>query len=198
MYQSPSEWAQALLTLPNLYYCVIDTTGTDKNADVLRVLIAAKNGEPIYSQIIRPQRTYSPNTAYTGISEHQLDHAPTLAECWDDICFYLREHIILSYGYDFVVSRLAENARAYNLPAPPIVGFCLQRKAETYFNWQGWMKLATACEKVGHYLPGPPMANERAEAVRNLLQAMAQGVTSAPKVDASTDLAELPVDGHPF
>ena len=175
------EWAQALIA-------VLDTTGLQDNADILRVLFADCDGHIQYNQIIQPQRLFDPNTAYTGLSEEQLLQSPTLASCWDDIMCYLSGNVVAGFPIEWVVARFRENAAHYGLPIIPIVDMCLQRRAQAYFGLSGRLSLQSACERAGLAFPRPAYAGERAQALCMLLQAISE---NRKAITADTDLGAL-------
>jgi hypothetical protein len=196
------DWAEAVLAMPNLALVVLDTTGVQEDSDIIRILARSpqENGGLHLDQIIRPQRQSTPNTAYTGITERELESAPTLAEAWEFISRELRGCYFVSFNLDFVKSRLADNIQHYGLSRLPFLSDCLMRKAKSYFGIEGYgsgLKLPEACLRIGRQLPtSPPLAYDRAAGQLALLSAMANGMTSVAAPDASTDLSEL--DDHPF
>src|SRR5437899_6163737 len=52
-------WAQAVLQLPNLAFLELDTDGLSDDADLIRVVLLAKDGSTLYAQTIQPRRPIS-------------------------------------------------------------------------------------------------------------------------------------------
>jgi DNA polymerase III epsilon subunit-like protein len=199
------DWAEAVLSMPNLAIVVLDTTSLNENADIIRVHAIDGRGESLLDVVVQPKREKTPNTAYTGISQEELDRAPMLKEIWYHIHFTLRGRFFVSFNLDFIETRLDNNIKHYGLQRLPFIGDCLMYKSKSYFNVSyGGLKLPEACLRIGKQLPtNPPLAADRALGCLNLLLAMSQGVTSAPTVappiTVDTDLGELlNVDDHPF
>lgn len=197
-----SGWARAVLALPNLVFVVLDTTGIDRDADILRVLVVTLYGDELYHQIVKPVRHQNqPNTAYTGITQSELDQAETLAEHWPRVQDALAGKFVLAYGLDFVQDRLRENALAYHLAPIYVVGDCLHETASQYCHRTS-IKLPAACAHVGQPMLIGPGAQARAYAQMRLLQAIADGqprraIAVAPPVVALED-DDDDDDGHPF
>ncbi len=190
-----SQWAQAVLKLPNLTFCVLDTTSVEKDADMIALLTLDREGIIESAAHIHPGRTPGQfNTEYTGLTESMMSVAsPDLASVWDAIQDMLGGKVVLSYNIAFVRRVLNENAEHYGLPPIHIIGACLQQNALLYFRSKGYpgvhLKLATACKLIGYALPERPDAFERAVAQFALLHAIAD--------EQSLDLAPVPYE-HPF
>jgi hypothetical protein len=179
-----SQWARAALQFPNMAVCVIDTTGIRNDADILRVFVHTVTGE-IYDQLFWSERHDTSNEQYTGIPEQAAKAAPALAEKWEHLKDVLISHYLIAYNLDFVQASLNENAEHYGLEMFHLIGDCLQHAAVEYFRETYNLKLAHACQRIGHILPLKPVAQDRAQAILALLRAMAAGY-------------EIPMDDHPF
>lgn len=195
------EWAKAVLKLPNLLFLVIDTTGVNRDSDIIRATVVDPDGKVLFDKIIRPVRQPGvSNFDYTSISRTAVLHAAPFAEVWPELMAMLVGKYVLSYGRDFIIERLMDNARAYNVPTFYPVGDCLHYAAAQYFGFRS-MKLTDACRRIGYPLPEHPLAVERAQAQIALLQAMSEGRTSPPvRFDEEVDEDEEDEDleDHPF
>lgn len=190
------EWANAIQTFENLAFLVLDTTGIKQDSDIIRVLLIDGKGETAYDAIMRPGRQFLANTAYTRITQDVLEASNTLAENWPYIAERLAGRYVLAYNFDWVQERLNENAKYYGLPRIHLVGDCLQKAAVEYFRSGSYgLKLVDACHRIGHHLPHPALAQDRAAGQLALLSAMAEGITEA-KTSEDDDLGDL--DAHPF
>lgn len=184
-------WAQAVMALPNLCFVVLDTTGLQRDADIIQVLVADANGKEIFKRLVQPGRYIGENNMrYTGITSKDLNSAPPIHDVWQEITAALTGRFFLAYGLDFVQERLDENAHYHKLQAPFLVGDCLQHTAVEYFKSGYNLKLTDAANRIGHTMFIPAMAQERIAAQRALLSAMAKGLTS---IYDDPDL-----DDHPF
>ena len=198
--QLPNEaimnWAEAVLSMRNMSIVVLDTTGVRDDSDILRIYAINSQGEEIIDQIVRPERQMDANTAYTGISQQEIENAPNLTKVWEFIQATLKGRYCISFNFKFVEGRLKENIEHYGLARLSFLGDCLMEKAHAYFNirmYSTGLKLPEACLRIGHQIPSsPPQAASRAAACLALLKAMSQGVMSVPS-NANTDL-----DEHPF
>jgi DNA polymerase III epsilon subunit-like protein len=172
------QWASALLRFPNLSFVTIDTTGVQKDSDVIRIVIANVEGTPIFDRIVRPIRQPSQsNTSYTGIGYSQIKDAPTLADIWLDLQEAIAGRYVLAYNLDFLRQRLNENAHAYGLPSLNFIGECLMERASNYYHASTALKLTDVCARIGHTLHQPATALDRLGGQRALLSAMSEGVT---------------------
>jgi hypothetical protein len=188
-----SGWAQAVLVLDNLVFCVLDTTSLKKDADIIRILVVNLAGEELYNQIVRPLRhPREPNTYYTSITQSQLDQATPLRGQWPAIGRVLAGKFVLAYGQDFVQEHLHENAQVYQLERIYLVGDCLYHTASQYCHRDHGVTLAQACSLVGFPRHIGPSAAERARAQIILLHAMADGQPRLAVV--APPVAIVPVD----
>lgn len=198
------DWAEDVLSLYNLAIVVIDTTSLSENADIIRFYAIDATGEPMIDLVVKPLREQDPNTAYTGISQEEIDQAPTLEEAWPIIQRALKGCFILYYNFEFLESRLKDNTKHYGLPRLSFRADDLMEQARSYFSIGRYgYKLAEACARIGYVLKMPAQAPDRAAAQLALLNAMANGVMSArpspaKEITKDTVLGELVVDDHPF
>ncbi len=164
----------------NLVFVVLDTTSLKKDADIIRILIVNLDGTELYHQIVRPKRhPKEPNTAYTGITQEQIDQASTLAEQWPAITSVLAEKYVLAYGFDFVQERLSDAAEAYGLEPVYLVGDCLLHVMCQYAHRPNGINLASSLNYVG-FPRFVPDATSRAEGQIILLKAIADGQPKRP------------------
>ncbi len=174
-----SLWAQAVLKMNNLTFCVIDTCSVEKDADMIALLTLNREGIIDSAAYIHPGRTPGVyNTDYTGLTESMMSAAsPDLASVWDTLQEILSGKYVLSYNFAFVRRVLSENAEHYHLARFALIGECLQQTALLYFRSKGYpgvhLSLATACKLIGYALPERPDAFERAVAQFALLHAIA-------------------------
>jgi hypothetical protein len=167
------------MTLTNLVFVILDSTGIKRDSDIIRVLVVNLAGEPLYHQIVKPVRQPNePNSTYTGLSQADLDAATTLAEQWPAIQAVLSGKYVMAYGLDFVQARFADNAQAYHLPPIFLVGDCLHEFSSQYAHRTS-IKLTAAMAFVGFPRLDTTTALSRAQAQITLLKAIADGQPKA-------------------
>lgn len=176
------EWTQAVLKFQNLAFVVLDTTGVDDDSDIIRVLVANREGHTLYDHLVKPGRQQWANTVYTGIAQEQVDVAPSLADLWPFIEAELFGRYVLAYNLSFIKAHLDENAEHYGLPKITLIGEDLQEKAGLYWSGSYYRpKLAAICKRIGHELPQPATAPDRVAGQRALLLKMSQGIIDMPQ-----------------
>jgi hypothetical protein len=199
-------WAERMLAFPHLAFLVLDTTGTQQDADIIRIVVADGEGATLFDRVIAPQRQPGrANTQYTGITLLQIHEAPRLADVWNELAETLAGRVVLAYGYDFAVNRLRENAAHYDLAPIAITGECLMIRAKDYFESSTSLKLQNVCYRIGHELAQPATALDRVAGQLAFLQAMSQAVLDIhyvpPKpvtVSIDEDGSEDDLEEHPF
>jgi hypothetical protein len=175
-------WAKALLTLRNLTICVIDTTGLQKDADIIRLYTLDRHGNFDADLTMTSERhPDSPNTDFTGITMDEFEVAGSLKMFWNDIYNAVSGNFMLAYGFDFIQERLDENAKHYGLEPIFMIGDDLMHAAIQYFRSPNYgLKLTDACARIGYTLPARPDAIQRAKGQFALLSAMAKGPYQRP------------------
>lgn len=195
-------WAQAVLALPNLAFLEVDTDGLHSDANVLRIVLLAKDGTPLYSQLFKPNRPLTERiTHLTAISPEMLEQAPSLAEEWERITQAFAGRYILSFNLEFDQARLGDNAGRSWLTPVTIIGDCLMLRAGTYYETYSYPRLSDLCTRIGFPLPEHPQQDvyDRARGQIHLLEAMAQGITrvATPTAEREDDPADQE-DDDPF
>jgi hypothetical protein len=180
-------WADAVLAMPNLRFLVIDTTGVDNEAEVIRLLVMDSDGETTFDHLVRPARHSLPeaaNTLHTGIPPEAFGDSYGLHTLWPGFSEAVRGHLVISYGRKFITEHLDADAVRHDLEPLHIIGADLQEKARHFFEPTRYypLKLSAVCERIGYLLPNTPSALERAQAQLAILKAMAEGNTGAKAV----------------
>lgn len=188
------EWAEAALQMQNLSFLVLETTGVNDDADILRVLIADSDGETRFDRLVRPVRWQYANSAYTGLVQEEIDNSPLLSESWPEIRKALTGRYVLAFNLPFVQERLRENAHHHNLPPITLIGADLQFQAQQYWMTTYTPKLITLCKTLGLSLPSPAPAPDRARGQLAILRAMSLGITSIHTHDEAREAEPEPTD----
>src|SRR6266567_3374059 len=128
-------WAQAVLQLPNLAFLELDTNGLSDDADIIRVVLRASDGSMLYAQTIQPRRPISEKiTALTAVGPEEVEHAPTFAQIWPDLCVALQGRYVLSYNLPYDRDKLRENAERCGIEPVALIGECLMQRCQQYFH----------------------------------------------------------------
>lgn len=175
MSEGITKWANAALDMRNFTILVLDTTGVERNSDIIRLLTIDRHGNVDQDLVMCSGRNQSANTQYTHIEQSEMEEALPLEAMWPDVRAAIRGNYIVTYGLRFAQARLDENAAHYGLAPVYILGADLLDQATGYFSATRFVKLADACRYIGHPLPDRPDALERAKAALELVKRMAAG-----------------------
>lgn len=174
------EWAQQLLEKPELAFLEVDTTGLDDDDEIIRILLLDRDGKLLFDTFVCGDKEISEKVSMiTGISDEQLEDAPSLVDAWKDIRQAFRGKYILSFNLDFDVSMLEAAAKRYGLEMFRIWGECLMKRAMIYSRSYSYAKLSDLCAYIGRPLPDYPFrtAFHRAEGQIAVLEAILQNRT---------------------
>ena len=129
------EIAREILARPELA-CVLDTETTSLSGEPVEIAVVDLAGEVLFNSLIRPKYPVEPGArAVHGITDSELEQAPTLAEAWPDLQRVLAGRTtILTYNADFDESMVAGTARRDGLAPLPQSWHCLM---EMFATWYG-------------------------------------------------------------
>src|SRR6266699_1377237 len=193
-------WAQAVLQLPNLAFLELDTDGLSTDADLIRAVLRGSDGSTLYAQTIQPRRHISEKiTALTAVGPEEVEHAPTFAQIWPDLCAALQGRYVLSYNLPFDRDKLRENAERCGVEPVALIGECLMQRSQPYFHHVSYPKLADLCRRIGFPLPEHPLQNawDRARGQIHLVEAMSQGITAGRGEPKRLDVDDCEEDDEP-
>ena len=193
-------WAQAVLQLPNLAFLELDTDGLSDDADLIRVVLLAKDGSTLYVQTIKPRRPISEKiTALTAVGPEEVEHAPAFAQIWPDLCIALQGRYVLSYNLPFHRDKLRQNAERCGVEPVALIGECLMQRSQQYFRQYSYPKLADLCRHIGFPLPDHPQQNawDRARGQIHLVEAVSQGITTGRGEPERRDVDDGDEDEEP-
>lgn len=210
--ESEIQWAQAIWAMrvsDTVRFLEIDTTGLSDQDEIVRVATVDLTGTLHDDIFIKPSRPMSAEaSAANGLTDADLQYAPSLSTMWEVIRASLYGHYVLSFSQMFDRKKLDEAATRHQLSPIVFVGDDLQYHTTLYYNREYYLTLADLCERVGQPLTSTN-AIDRAKGQYHILKAMAQGITdvrppghTAPSSEAATSnndddgLGDL--DEHPF
>jgi tetratricopeptide (TPR) repeat protein len=174
------KWAKGLLSIANLAFLEVDTTGLSEEDEIIRILLVDCNGNSIFETLLCPDRPVTKQISYiTGITDNDLVLAPILSDVWEQVANVLTEKYILSFNLEFDIDMLEAAAKQHDLKMPLVVGECLMLKAMRYSGSGSYSKLSDLCAYINSPLPDYPhrTALDRARGQIALLRAMAKGLT---------------------
>jgi|SRR4051794_38971080 DNA polymerase III subunit epsilon len=138
-------WAKAIVSRSDVLYVDTETTGVRfDHDDVIDIGVVDGNGIVRMDQLVRPRMGVpSDSEAVHGISNRQLQTAPTLVEIWPDVTALLAGKLLISYNADFDQRMLAFAASQRMLAPIEPIGWDCAMEAYAAFN-----------EQSSHHRPG--------------------------------------------
>ena len=150
-------WAKKLLTWSNTVFLEIDTTGLQKDDEIVRVLLVNKKGDVLFDTLICPDKHISEKITYlTGITNEAVYKAPDIIYVWEDLMQALRGKYVISFHLAFDQGMLETTAERYHLEMPHFNGECLMKRAMMYSSSFSYAKLSSLCAYIGKPLPKYP------------------------------------------
>lgn len=131
--------AQEMLTKRPVYLDT-ETTGTDRNSEIVEVCIVNEDGKVLYQSFVKP---ISPITADTtrihGITNDMIRGAPNWLRVWPEVEAVIADRYIGIYNADFDLRMMQQTHAKYRLPwiANPVArNFCIMKMyAQFYGDW---------------------------------------------------------------
>src|SRR5437588_117981 len=140
-------------------------------------------------------------TALTAVGPEEVEHAPTFAQIWPDLCAALQGRYVLSYNLPFDLDKLRQNAERCGVEPVALIGECLMQRSQQYFHHVSYPKLADLCRRIGSPLPDHPLQNawDRARGQINLVEPMSKGITTGRGEPEQRDVDDGDEEEeHPF
>lgn len=174
-------WAVWTLAQPHLVILDTETTGLERNAEVISLAMINRDGHELLNVRMQP-RQIVPHASMRihGITNRDLVNMPTLADWYRQILpAFSMAHVVI-YNADFDTRVINQSAELFNLPPVKLpVGRCVMEAFAAYWgNWSEyhgsyrWQKLTHAADWAGHtYIAHDALADCRATLA--VLQAMA-------------------------
>jgi DNA polymerase III subunit epsilon len=98
-------------------YIDTETTGVDKNAEIVEISIVNHDGTVIFESLIRPQQPIPPEViAIHHITNEMVLGKPTWPAIWPTIRSYILGRIVATYNADFDLRMMQQSFTRYKLP----------------------------------------------------------------------------------
>ncbi|HQY30252.1 MAG TPA: 3'-5' exonuclease [Thermomicrobiales bacterium] len=152
-------WATSIVGRDDVLFVDTETTGVRFGQDdVIDIGIVDHTGNIVMDQLVRPMVAVPADAeAIHGISNRQLQTAPTIVQLWPDVKALLDGKLLISYNADFDLRMLKFAATRRNLE--PIHPFRWDCAMEAFAAWNGqsshhrpgfrWINLETAARSLG-------------------------------------------------
>lgn len=190
------EWAKTVLELgldlPNVSVWDTETTGVDRQAEIISIAVADMKGTVWLDTLIKPVHMDNLATDVHGITAADLANAPTFPEVYDSIKTVLTHGVWIGYNPSFDVQKLEWNCVQHGLePILPLaVNDAMQYFAEFAGEWNPAFqkfipkKLSEAAAQMGIEVSNAHNALADTLTTLDLIRAMARAeLVSQPDQD---------------
>jgi DNA polymerase III subunit epsilon len=113
---------QAILNANNILkhdpvFLDTETTGLDKNAEIVEIAIVDNQGNILFEQLFKPSQPIPPNvTRINGITNDMVMSKPSWAILWPEIRSHIYGRTIGMYNAGFDLRMMQQSLVRYNLP----------------------------------------------------------------------------------
>jgi DNA polymerase III subunit epsilon len=106
-----------------------ETTGIDRNSEIIEISIIDHDGQTLFDSLIRPiQPIPAETTRIHHITNTQVANAPTWPVVWPTIRTLIIGRMIAIYNEEFDLRMLQQTHRRYNLPwRDTLKSFCIMK-----------------------------------------------------------------------
>ena len=130
-------WADDLLSLahPLVLFLDTETTGLDKEAEVIEIALIDRAGEVYLDTLVQCQAAAIPQAAMAThrIYKGMLRNAPTFPQVWTQLQPLLASHEIVIYNAEYDLRLLRQTAKRYDLALPSVMHVhCLMEHYSAY------------------------------------------------------------------
>lgn len=202
------DWARRILQEPDVIFLDTETTGLDDGAEVVDIAIIDRNGDVLLDTLVRPSDMIpSAATDIHGIDDPAVADAPTWDSVYPLVGRILDRHgPVVVYNAEFDQRVLSRMNRVNGLPDFDVDWHCaMKRFAEFAGEWHPrhetwrWHKLEVALQMTGR--PAPSVRHRAladADSCRQIVEAMAIGVTTRPPASMMAGGSGRERDGEPL
>lgn len=100
--------------------CIVidtETTGIDKNSEIIEVGIIDHTGKVLFDSLIKPVHPIPAEvTAINGITNEMVANAPTWDQVYNEIKQIVEENLLVAFNAEFDLRMLAQTSALYGLP----------------------------------------------------------------------------------
>lgn len=179
------ELARKLLK-KNPLYLDTETTGLDKNAEIIELSIVDHNDQVLLEQLIKPRRPIPADSARIhGITDQMVQDQPDWKTIWPEVYALLKDRIIGMYNAEFDLRMFDQTNRLYSISATPFKGFDVMKLYAQYNgDWDSsrrsyrYIKLVDAGAACGIVIPNSHRTTDDTRLTRALTHYIAE--TSLP------------------
>jgi DNA polymerase-3 subunit epsilon len=177
-----------------------ETTGTDDFDEICEIAVIAPDGETIVDELVRPSRTIpQAATEVHGISDADVEDAPTMADLEPELEEILLENPICIYNADFDCRLLRQSAMSdwlLDWPHDPERVHCvMELMARWYGDWDDYhesytwitQENAALALEVDGFADDLHRARADAEVCRRILHALADYAAAADEPTTAED-----------
>jgi DNA polymerase III subunit epsilon len=126
-------WARELLTRDDWVVLDTETTGLDAGAEVIDLAVLDRNGTVLLETLLRPLRPIPAGvTRIHGLSDTQVQDAPTFPDIWPTLQALLAGRTIVAYNVAFDARLLRQTAARHGLALTWRAEACAMRHYAAY------------------------------------------------------------------
>lgn len=93
-----------------------ETTGLDKNAEIVEIAVINDDGSTLYESLVRPSRPIPAQAVNIhGIDHHMVEKAPTFPVVWASLRSLLLDRKIAVYNAEFDLRMMRQSYEIYKL-----------------------------------------------------------------------------------
>ena len=124
------KWANAILDNGNALILDTETTGLEKNDEIIQVAIIDIDGCVLFDSLIKPTKPVHPQARMVhNITDDDLEKAPTFSEVYDTIAQHITHRQIVAYNANFDRRMLKQTCIKYGFAEFSVEGWdCLMEK----------------------------------------------------------------------
>jgi DNA polymerase-3 subunit epsilon len=149
--------------------------------EIIQLAIVDFGGDILFETLLKPTNPISPEAhGVHGITDKDLDNAPTFSSFHDTIANLIRNRCLVAYNADFDRRLLVQTCDKYNLPIFEIERWdCVMEKYACFWNKRDTnnnfirQSLTTACAQQGISTKGAHKASKDCLLTLELIKAMA-------------------------
>jgi DNA polymerase-3 subunit epsilon len=111
-------WARSLLERADWVILDTETTGMSPTDEIVQIAILSHEGAVLLDTLVHPSQPIPPSaTSVHGISDNEVEDAPTFKEIFEKIRDIIRAKSVIIYNAVFDLRLIHQTLRRYRLPA---------------------------------------------------------------------------------